>query len=74
MTKIRKLGAMLNKCYFEGKMPRCCSAADIAVLQIVYNALSAGKKPEFISASVKTILENMGFIVAPKGIGWIVIC
>ena len=74
MRKINKLGEMLNKCYFEGKMPRCCSAADIAILQIVYNALSAGEKPEFISASVKTILENMGFIVAPKGIGWIVIC
>ena len=74
MKKINKLGEMLNKCYFEGKMPRCCSAADIAVLQIVYNELSAKKQPEFISANVKTILENMGFVTAPKGIGWIVVC
>ena len=74
MTKIRKLGAMLNKCYFEGKMPKCCTQSDVAVLQCVYNELSAHKKPEFISMSVKTVLENLGFIVAPKGIGWIVVC
>ena len=74
MTKLQKLGAMLNKCYFEGKTPKCATQADIAVLQCCYNELSAKKHPEFISASAKTILENMGFVTAPKGIGWIVVC
>lgn len=74
MTKINKLGAFLNKYYFEGKMPKCATMADMSVLTCVYNELSAKKHPEFISANVKTILENMGFVTAPKGIGWIVVC
>lgn len=74
MTKLEKLGAMLNKVYFTGKMPRCCTQSDIAVLQCAYNELRAGKHPEFIQLNVKNILENMGFMTAPKGIGWIVIC
>ena len=73
MTKMQKLGAFLNKCYFDGKLPRCCSQSDIAVLKCVYNELSEKKRPEFIQANVKTVLENLGFITAPKGIGWIVI-
>ena len=73
MTKLQKLGAFLNKCYFDGKLPRCCTQSDIAVLQCVYNELREKKHPEFIQANVKTILENLGFITAPKGIGWIVI-
>lgn len=71
--KINKLGEMLNKVYFDGKMPRCCTQSDIAVLQCVYNDLQAGKHPEFIQLNVKNVLENIGFLTAPKGIGWIVI-
>lgn len=74
MTNLQKLGDMLNKCYFEGKMPKCATMVDIAVLQCCYNALAKEKSAELISLSAKNILENMGFIVVPKGIGWIVIC
>lgn len=74
MTKLQKLGAMLDKCYFEGKMPKCATQSDIAVLQCCYNKLAQNIRPEFINLTVKNILENIGFITAPKGIGWIVIC
>jgi hypothetical protein len=74
MTKLQKLGGILHKCYFEGKLPKCATPYDVAVLQCCYNELSKGGKPEFIEISVKTILENIGYITAPKGIGWIVIC
>ena len=74
MTKLQKLGTMLNKCYFEGKLPKCATQSDIAILQCCYNDLSDKKHPEFVSLTVKNILENIGFMTAPKGIGWIVIC
>jgi len=73
MTKLQKLGGMLNKCYFDGKMPKCATMADIAVLQCCYNALAKKQRPELVSLSAKNILENMGFTVVPKGIGWIVL-
>ena len=74
MTKLQKLGDMLNKYYFEGKIPKCATMADMAVLQCCYNELAKKKSAELISLSAKNILENIGFIVVPKGIGWIVIC
>lgn len=73
MSKLQKLGAILNKCYFEGKLPNCCTVYDISVLQCCYNELAKNGHPEFIEISVKTILENIGYIIAPKGIGYIVI-
>lgn len=73
-NKLRKLGALLDKCYYTGKIPKCCTPADIGVLQCVYNDLTANERPEFISANIKTVLENIGFMTAPHGIGWIVIC
>lgn len=73
MTKLDKLGAILNKCYFEGKFPKCCTPSDVAVLQCVYYELRDKKHPEFIQLNVKNVLENIGFLTAPKGIGWIVI-
>lgn len=74
MTKIEKFGSFLNKYYFQGKKPACASMSDMATLTCVYNDLKSGHKAEFVESSVKTILENMEFIVAPKGIGYIVIC
>ena len=74
MNKLNKLGAMLNKCYFEGSLPKCATQADVAILQCCYNDLAKKKHPEFISLTVKNILENIGFTTAPKGIGWIVVC
>ena len=74
MTKLEKLGAMLNKCYFDGILPKCCTPSDVAVLQCVYNELKSKKHPEFIQLNVKRVLENIGFMTAPKGIGYIVIC
>lgn len=73
MTNIEKLGALLNKAYSQGSIPKCCTISDISTLQLCYNELVQGKHPEFIQVSVKNVLENMGFIVAPKGVGYVVI-
>ena len=45
----------------------------ILILLFLYNELIKGEHPEFISFSVKKILDNCDIMIAPKGIGWIVI-
>lgn len=73
MTKLQKLCGMLEKCYYDGKLPKCCTPADVSTLLYCYNELKEKKHPEFISLPVKNVLENIGFMTAPKGIGWTVI-
>ena len=72
-SKLETLGTMLNEYHFYGNLPKCCSMADMATLQCCYNELSENGKPEFVQSNVKTILENIGYIVAPYKIGYKVI-
>ena len=74
MNKLNKLGAMLNKYYFEGKLPKCATQADVAILQCCYNDLIRKEHPEFISLNAKNILENIGYTTTTKETGWIVVC
>lgn len=71
---MEKLHNFIEKVYQTGKLPKCCTIADFDVLVNVYNELLNHAQPEFISFSVKNILENCGIITSPKGIGWIAIC
>lgn len=70
---MKKLHDLIEKVYETGKLPKCCTITDFYILVYVYNELTAHKRPEFISFSVKSILENCGIITSPKGIGWIAI-
>lgn len=74
MTKIQKLAEILNKCYLEGKRPEGVSPHDVAVLYDCYVDLAKNGHPVIFAVSVKATLENIGYITAPKGIGWVVIC
>ena len=70
---MKKLYELIKEVYDTGKLPKCCTVADFHILVSVYNNLVKGGHPEFVSISVKNILENCGIMVAPKGVGWIVI-
>ena len=70
---MKKLYNLIEKVYETGKLPKCCTIADFDIIVSIYNELVKGEHPEFISFSVKKILDNCDIMTAPKGIGWIVI-
>lgn len=70
---MKKLYELIKEVYKTGELPNCCTIADFDILLSVYNDLVNGGHPQFISLSVKNILENCGIIVAPKGVGWVAI-
>lgn len=70
---MKKLYNLIEKVYQTGHLPKCCTIADFNIIVSVYNEIIKGKNPEFISFSVKKILDNCGIMTAPKGIGWIVV-
>lgn len=70
---MKKLYNLIEKVYETGKLPKCCTITDFNILVSVYNELVKQGQSEFISFSVKNILENCGIMTAPKGIGWIVV-
>lgn len=68
MDKLKKL---LERAYFEGKIPKHLSVYDISILSEVYGELKEGKKPEFINQSVHDTLEKCGIKTMVTGIGWV---
>ena len=70
---MKKLRDLIEKVYKTGKLPKCCTITDFHILVSVYNELVMCGHPEFISLSVKNILEKCGVMTAPKGIGWVAI-
>ena len=70
---MKKLYNLIEKVYQTGKLPKYCSLADFNIIVSIYNEIIKGKNPEFISFSVKKILDNCGIITAQKEIGWIVV-
>ena len=70
---MKKLYNLIEKVYETGKLPKGCTIADFNIIVSIYNEIIKDKHSEFISFSVKKILDNCGIMTAPKGIGWVVI-
>lgn len=69
---IKKLKKIIDTTKDTGKLPKGLSLTDFRTLEDVYNNLLKETEVEFISNSVKTLLDSCGIKTREKGIGWIV--
>ena len=65
-----KLEKLINNAWYHGKLPDGCSAADLRVLDWIYDGLKCGVDSTFIQESVKLVLESCGIRVKAHGTGY----